>query len=402
MKLLLVNSVYGSGSTGRICAQLATAVKQAGDDCVVAYGRGKKEPIHGEKLYRVGPEIDVCLHGAATRLFDAHGLLSRRATKKFISTIREYDPDIIHLHNIHGYYLNYEILFDALRAIHKPVLWTLHDCWAFTGHCAYFDLACCEKWKSGCGNCPQRWTYPASKIIDASSRNWRRKKKAFSGIEKLTIVTPSRWLAELSHKSFLGDYPTVVIPNGVDTSVFRRGVSEAMIRCSLPDGIEIGKYLLGVANEWEPRKGLKDFLKLAKRISDSDLKVLLVGLNESQLKDLPPYVYGMKRTGSTEALAALYSGCAAYLNLTYEENYPTTNLEAAACGADVITYASGGCAETLHQNSIPVPKGDLDTVERLVRSLPLPLRCDAPCPALDADKCFERYLELYQNVLSNT
>ena len=397
MRILLVNSVYGSGSTGRICAQLASAATKSGDHCLVAYGRGENKPIAGELLLRIGSDMDVRLHGAATRLFDAHGLASRRATRQFLDVVRRYNPDVIHLHNIHGYYLQFELLFEELRTSGKPVLWTLHDCWAFTGHCAYFDMAHCSRWKTGCGSCPQRGTYPTSLFIDGSAQNWRRRQAAFTGLEHLTVVTPSEWLATLVHESFLGSYPTVVIPNGVDSTVFRP-MQEKAVRAALPKGIEPGQYLLGVANEWEPRKGLKDFLVLAERIIDTPFKLLLVGLDEAQLRVLPPTVYGLKRTASAEALAALYSGCAAYLNLTYEENYPTTNLEAAACGADVITYASGGCAETLQARSAAVATGDLDAVECLVRSLPLKARDDAPCPPLDANRSIERYLDLYHSL----
>lgn len=398
MKLLLVNSVYGSGSTGRICAHLASAVMKAGDQCLTAYGRGTKKPQDGEQLFRIGTNWDVRLHGAATRLLDAHGLASRSATEKFLVELRRFDPDIIHLHNIHGYYLQYELLFDALRQLDRPVLWTLHDCWPFTGHCAYFDAASCDRWKTGCGACPQHRSYPASFWLDASARNWRRKKAAFSGLKQLTIVTPSHWLAELVGESFLGEYPTEVIPNGVDSSVFRPR-PESELQRVLPEGVQPGQYLLGVANEWEPRKGLKDFIALADRIQDTDLKILLVGLNETQLRDLPGTVCGIRRTSSADALAALYSGSAAYLNLTYEENYPTTNLEAAACGTAVISYSSGGSAETLCAHSRAVQTGDLDEIEDIVRRLPLSPRSDAPCPALDEEHCFARYLDLYHRIL---
>lgn len=399
MKVLLVNSVYGVGSTGRICAQLASALTAAGHTCFAAYGRGTAQPAGEEALLRIGSDADVRAHGLATRLCDAHGLASRRATRRFVETVERLDPDVIHLHNIHGYYLNYEILFDYLRSSQKPVLWTLHDCWAFTGHCAYFDTVQCGLWKSGCGGCPQRGAYPASFFADGSRRNYRRKAEAFQGMERLSIVTPSQWLAELTRASSLGGYPIHVIPNGVDTAVFRPQ-PDADVAAALPAGLAPGRYLLGVANEWEPRKGLRDFLALAERISDTGMKLLLVGLSDEQLRDFPAAVIGLKRTDSGKALAALYSGCAAYLNLTYEENYPTTNLEAAACGANVITYDSGGCAETLHARSAAVPTGNLDAVERLVRSLPLPPREDAPCPPLDERNCAARYLALYQKALA--
>lgn len=399
MRILLVNSVYGSGSTGRICAQLASSLTHAGNDCLVVYGRGEKKPLAGESLLRVGSDAEVRLHGAATRLLDANGLVSRRATGQLLRAMQAFDPDVIHLHNIHGYYLQFERLFDELRKCGKPIVWTLHDCWPFTGHCAYFDMAHCDRWKTGCGDCPQRGAYPASLLIDGSARNWQRRQASFSGLSRLVIVTPSEWLANHVRHSFLGAYPTVVIPNGVDTAVFRPRPAKE-VRAALPKGIEPGQYLLGVANAWEPRKGLQDFFKLSARIAGTPRKLLLVGLNDAQLRALPSTVFGIKRTSSAQALAALYTGCAAYLNLTYEENYPTTNLEAAACGANVITYSSGGCAETLHAHSRAVPTGDLDAVEHLVRALPLPARQDAPSPPLDAEDCVARYLRLYQSVLS--
>ena len=399
MKVLLVNSVYGSGSTGRICAQLAAALDAEDHACCAAFGRGDPKPAAGETLLRIGSDMDLRAHGAATRLLDAHGLASKSATRRFLAAVDRFDPDVIHLHNLHGYYLNYALLFDFLRACGKPVFWTLHDCWAFTGHCAYFDHVRCDRWQTGCGACPQRRTYPASLFADGSARNYRSKAAAFRGVERLTLITPSSWLAALTRRSFLRDYPVCVVPNGVDTAVFRPQ-TEAAIRAVLPEGLLPGRYLLGVANEWEPRKGLRDFLALSRRLSDAGLPILLVGLSESQLRDLPANVFGRRRTASPDALAALYAGCAAYLNLTYEENYPTTNLEAAACGADVITYASGGCAETLHARSAAVPTGDLDAVERLVRTLPLPARPDAPCPPLDRHESVRRQIELYRSALA--
>ena len=404
MKVLLINSVCGYGSTGRICADLAQAVIGTGNEAKVAYGRKAQTPDSCKTLaVRIGTDLERDLHVVKTRLTDRHGLASAAATKRLIRWIEDYSPDVIHLHNLHGYYIHVELLFGFLKRYGKPVIWTLHDCWAFTGHCAYYDSIGCERWKYGCSNCPQSRTYPKSWWVDASKSNFQRKLHAFSGLEQMTLVTPSSWLKEQLRDSFLKDYPVKVIPNGVNTGVFyprsASDIAKAM-KGTLPPQIRSGRYLLGVANEWEPRKGLDDFLALAAR--GLGMPMVLIGLRHEQRRNLPDGVYGVERTDSPQTLAALYSGCTAYLNLTYEDNYPTTNLEAAACGAYVITYNTGGCAEMIAGHGSAVRAGDLDAVEALVQKLPLPVdKTEGAVVSLDRETCIQHYLALYDKNLTH-
>lgn len=357
MKYLFINVVAGSGSTGRIAADLCRTLQQQGHECVLAYGR-RKSNCDDVTTHRIGTALDYRLHGVLTRLFDLHGFGSRRATRDFLRWVREYDPDVIWLHNIHGYYLNVELLFEYLKTCGKTIRWTLHDCWAFTGHCSYFSYANCEQWKTECTNCIQLKEYP--KCIGHSDvrRNFLRKKRAFTGVPNLTLITPSQWLADLVRQSFLKEYPVEVAYNKIDTSVFRPTPSDFREKYGLQDKI----IVLGVANVWEKRKGLADFIKLAGMLDDR-YAIVLVGVSEKQRQELPATLLGLGRTGNARELAALYTAADVFFNPTYEDNYPTVNLEAEACGTRVVCYDVGGCRETLHRpESCVVTPGNLEQV----------------------------------------
>lgn len=344
MKVLQINSVCGKGSTGRIVLDIHNALIEQGHKSLVAYGR---EPAIGcENAMRIGTKKDIYAHGLYTRIFDKHGLGSQKATRQFIKNIEAESPDIIHLHNIHGYYLNYEILFRFLKNFGKPVIWTFHDCWPFTGHCAYFTYAGCERWQTFCHDCPQKRSYPGSLVFDNSRRNFERKREAFTGVKDLTIVTPSEWLAGLVKQSFLSEYETVVIPNGIDTTAFRPVPSDFKSR----HAIENKFMILGVANVWDQRKGLKYFLELAD-ILENDEIIVLVGLTKKQVESLPANIIGITRTNNIQELVEIYSAADVFVNPTLEDNYPTVNLEAQACGTYVVTFDSGGTKETIIDSS---------------------------------------------------
>lgn len=366
MKVLLINEVCGTGSHGRICADLAKEFEYAGNEVKIAYGRDFNVPIEARKYaVPIGNKLNVYWHVLYTRLTDKHGLASKLATKRFLKWAKDYNPDLLWLHNIHGYYINYEMLFAWIKS--RPdmqVKWTLHDCWAFTGHCAYFSFAECEKWKDGtCSSCPERKQYPASSFLDNSTENFQRKKAAFTGAQNMTLISPSNWLANLLKESFLREYPVEVINNTVDTNVFRP--TDSVFKGKY--GIENKKIVLGVSNAWqEPRKGLKDFYVLAKMLPE-DYVVVLVGLSEEQIISLPKNIIGLTRTNNQQELAEIYSCADVLFNPTYEDNYPTVNLEAEACGTRVITYASGGSPETLkRQQSTAVKAGDIEATYRLI------------------------------------
>lgn len=339
MKVLQINT-FSYKAAGNIMMNLHKAMLEQGIDSYVAWGRGRKAENNHE--YYMNDDFGIKLHGIYTRITDKHGFGSGSSTKKLLSWIDSINPDIIHLHCIHGYYINIELLFNYIREKNKKVIWTQHDCWAFTGHCAYFDAVGCEKWKNGCSNCEQLNTYPASKVLDNSKWNWSKKKELFTGLN-LTIVTPCNWLKNLVKQSFLGDYLIRVIYNGIDTDVFKPMSSDFKIK----HGIENKKIILGVASEWTERKGLRDFIKLNKLIDKNLYVIVIVGVNEKQIRLLPHDIIAITRTENVNKLIEIYSSAFVYFNPTYEDNFPTTNLEALACGIPVITYNTGGSPETI-------------------------------------------------------
>jgi glycosyltransferase involved in cell wall biosynthesis len=308
------------------------------------------------------------LHGVYTRILDAHGFESKRATKKFLKWVDEYNPDIIWLHNIHGYYINFEMLFEYIKRNNKKVIWTMHDCWSFTGHCSHFTYAKCNKWKTGCYECCQKKQYPKSIFRDNSRNNYQRKKQAFTGVKDLMIITPSKWLADLVEESFLNEYPVKVINNEIDTNIFKPTPSDFRLRY----GLENKKIFLGVASIWGERKGLNDYIRLAQMLDDN-YKIVLVGLSKKQLEKLPKNILGFPRTESAKQLAEIYTAADVFVNLSYEENYPTVNLEAQACGTKVVTYDVGGTRETLSPNNqrYVVDAGNLRAIKKCLKTISL-------------------------------
>lgn len=342
MKIFQINTVYNTGSTGRIVEQIKEAIETGGDECMIAYGRGTC--VNDKNTYRITPQWDIYAHALLTRITDKTGFFSTKFTRKLCKKIVEFDPDIIHLHNLHGYYLNVEVLFEFLKSYNKPVMWTLHDCWPFTGHCAYFTWVKCNQWKTHCCKCVQKNRYPASKWLDNSQENYDRKQAAFLGVSDMTIITPSYWLKSLVKESFLKVYPVKVIQNGVNLKQFYPMKSDFRVKYN----IENKFLILGVSNAWaDARKGYADFVKLYQKLND-ECCIVLVGMTERELSALPQGLIGIKKTNSINELAEIYSSADLFLNLTYEDNYPSVNLEALACGTPVLTYDSGGSSESVH------------------------------------------------------
>lgn len=399
MKVLQINSVCGKGSIGRIAVDLADVLKVPGHECKIAYGRDTPPDICREIAVRIGSDWDVRLHGAATRLMDAHGFASKRATARFLDWVRDYDPDLIHLHNIHGYYLNVELLFEYLKQACKPIVWTLHDCWGFTGHCVYYTIVGCDGWQTGCnGGCPQKRDYPKCLGRSAASENFRRKQSAFLGVPNLTLVTPSRWLAGEVRRSFLGVYPVEVIPNGIDLMQFRPTPGDFRQR----HGLEGKRVLLGVANIWDARKGLSDFLELAKLLEPED-RVVLVGLSLRQMNDLPPNVLGLERTNNVRELAEIYTMADVFINPSVEETMGMTTLEALACGTPVLTYDRTAVPEVADTScGVAVSPGVQNLLDALDRVHFPAEACRKRAEKFDKWKRFGEYLELYQRMVGWT
>ena len=344
MKLIQINSTYNVGSTGRIVEGIAVAARRRGHLAKAVYGR--RAGTGPTETFRIGSAADTALHGVMSIAADGHGLGSKRATKRLTAWLDEEDPDIVGLHNLHGYYINVPLVFEYLASKKIPVLWTLHDCWAFTGHCSYFDRVSCERWIEGCHACPMTSFYPRS-FVDRSERNWEWKKALLRDFRNLTIITPSHWLAGLVGQSFLGAHPVHVIHNGVDLEVFQ------------PKAKRRSKSVLGVAHVWDDRKGLMDFIALRQVLSD-EWEIKLVGLEKKQIRELPRGVTGIERTSSPEELAVLYSEATAFVNPTYSDNFPTTNIEALACGTPIVTYRTGGSPEAVSvKTGRVVDRGDV-------------------------------------------
>lgn len=343
MKVLQINSVCGIGSTGRIATDIHNNLIEQGHESYIAYGRDL--PINCDNTIKIGTKLDNYTHVIETRILDRHGLGSRRATLRLIDEIKELDPNIIHLHNIHGYYVNIQILFNYLKETNKPVVWTLHDCWSFTGHCSHFDLIGCNKWQTGCFDCPQKKSYPSSILIDNSRNNYRIKKELFTGLNNLTIVTPSEWLANLVMKSFLKEYPIKVINNGIDLEIFKPTKSNFREIYNIKNKFVI----LGVATAWGTSKGIDYFIKLSKLINEDEI-IVMVGLTERQIKELPENIIGIARTNNAKELAEIYSDADVFINPTLSDTFPTTNLESLACGTPVITFNTGGSPECIDES----------------------------------------------------
>lgn len=397
MVVFQINTVVNKGSVGRIVQGIGDVLRSNGWESYIAYARyGGDSKSH---LIKIGNYVDVLSHVLGTRCTDKHGLFSTIATKKLIRQIEVVDPDIIHIHNLHGYYINYKMFFEYLSQSKTPTVWTLHDCWPFTGHCVYFDFCKCNKWESACEHCPQTDTYPKS-FYDNSKSNYCSKRHSFTSLENLVFVPVSNWLNGQLKKSFLKNYPSVVVRNGIDLQCF--GSSDLI---EIPN-LQHKFVVLGVANVWEERKGLDDFLLLSEKLSE-DVVIILIGLSKSQIKKCPSNVIGIFHTQNVLELTSYYSRADVFLNLTYEDNYPTTNLEAIACGTPVITYNTGGSPESVVEgNGYVVNKGNLIEVMECIQKVrkgDLPdkeKRKEYAKKYFDQEKCFMEYIEIYSSLIN--
>ena len=330
-----------------------------GWDSYIAYSGGRDgiKPCRS-KLIPVGGKLSVALHGIWTRMTDRHGLASVIATRRFVRKIKELQPDIIHIHNIHGYFLNYKILFEYLSTADIPVVWTVHDCWLYTGHCNHYARVGCNKWMTQCEKCPQLSSFPASMLVDSSSRNFNDKRRLFTSVDDMTIVTVSDWMREEMRRSFLKDCQFKVVHNGVDLNVFNVGADSSEVRERY--GLGDKHLILGVTSIWCREKGWDDFMELATMINE-DEAIVLVGVTQEQMRKLPHNVTGIPRTENVAQLAALYSAATALVNPTWQDNYPTVNLESIACGTPVITYRTGGSVESVCEDTgYVVEQGDVE------------------------------------------
>lgn len=402
MKIAEINMMT-TGSTGKIMFQIAETARTSGNTVQtyspVPFVRGKKnEEIKIPNHFWWGTRTEAMLHYYAGSLFGANGLFSWFGTHSLIKRLRKFSPDIIHLHNIHGFCLNLPMFFRYIKKSGVKVVWTLHDCWAFTGHCPHFTMSKCDKWKIGCQHCPQYRDYPKS-YLDNSRRMYRLKKKWFSSVEDLIIVTPSEWLAGLVKQSFLKNYPVNVINNGIDLNVFKPTDSDFRVKHNIGD-----KYIvLGVAFGWGKRKGLDVFIELAKRLNMEKYQIVLVGTDDSVDKQLPNNIISIHRTNNQTELAEIYSAADLFVNPTREENYPTVNMESIACGTPVVTFETGGSPEILDKAcGAVVPCDDVDAMKKEIIRIceTKPYSSEAfleRAKKFDKNEKFKEYIKLYEN-----
>ena len=311
MRVLQITAYSGWGCTGRIAVGIHNALINQNQECAIAWGR-INTAADTVTTIKIGNKFDQDVHGLYTRITDKCGFGSQTVTRKFLKEIDEYTPDLIQLHIMHGYYINLEILFEYIKKKNIPVVWTFHDCWAFTGHCPYFELVHCEKWKTGCYDCEQKRHHPTSLVFDNSKGNWQKKKELFTEIPNLTIVTPSEWLAGLVRLSFFKGCRIEVINNGINLNDFKPTTG------TIIDKLQIGdrKVILGVSSTWAKSKGLDDFIQLASLLPKTYV-IVLVGLTKQQKEELPNTIVGIERTDSVKELAELYTLASVFVNPTY-------------------------------------------------------------------------------------
>lgn len=398
MKVFQINTVCGTGSTGRIAVNLAHMLEAQGHESCIAYARGNA-PADVDS-FRFGSKLEIYWHGIMTRLTDRHGMYSKGGTKQLIAKIKEYSPDIIHLHNVHGYYLNIEVLFTFLKEYKRPVVWTLHDCWTYTGHCAYYSSANCDKWKTQCEKCPQKGAYPGSMFLDNSKDNYEVKKKLFTSLDKVHLVTPSDWLKKEVEQSFFRGVEVTAVSNGMDTKLFVPVESDIKKKYQIEDK----KVILGVANVWDARKGLNDFLKL-NELLDNEYKIVLIGLNEKQVKELPAGIIGIERTQNIQELIQWYSAADVYFNASIEETMGMTTGEAICCGTPVVTYDLTAVPESVGDGcGHVVPSGNVAMVKEAIEKIEADRttyvnHCLAYKERFAEDLANEAYCQIYKKVL---
>ncbi len=348
---------------------------------------------------RISNRFDYVVHNVLSRIADGEGLFSSAYTRGLIRKLNSYKPDVIHIHNLHGHYLNYRLLFKYIaESVNCRIVMTLHDCWSFTGHCAHFDIMNCEEWKTGCPHCSFKNSYPKT-FLSRSRRNFKLKKELIAALgSRLHLVPVSKWMDSFLQESMYKDIAHTVIHNGINLAIFKYCENKRVLARY---GIK-GEYVLGVAHPWSSYKGLGDMIKLRMSL-DQSISIVLVGLSKEQRSSMPGGIIGIAPTSDVNELVALYSSAIALVNTTYCDNYPTVNLESIACGTPVITYRTGGSPESLtYQTGDVVARGDVDGLVKAIYKywnldrFEVRRNCTAQAKLLfNQDNCFSDYIDLY-------
>lgn len=396
MKVLQINTVYGQGSTGGIAKDLHDACGEQGIACLAAHRCDQNGQPSLPDSVQISSKWDSRIHGWWSRLTMFKGTGSVLKTCRFLKKVKKFGPDVIHLHNLHGSYINLPLLFRYIKKHRIRVVWTLHDCWAFTAICSHFAMVGCEKWRDGCYHCPQRRRF-SSAPLDMTKMVWKAKRGWFTGVPELTVVTPSHWLESLARKSFLGEYSVRTIYNGIDLEVFHPTSSDFRQK----HGLENKKIVLGVAFDWGYGKGLDVFIRLAERLGDT-YRIVLVGTNPVIDRQLPGNILSIHRTADRKGLAAIYTAADVFFNPTREEVLGLVNLEALACGTPVITFRTGGSPECVNDRCGAVIDCDdvdaaWDQIHRICTEKPYGQeQCRRRAMEFDKHRSIAQYLELYR------
>lgn len=396
MRIVQINATCGVGSTGKICVDISRLLTERQIENYILYCGKKSDYPQG---IRYAGTAQIKQEALRSHLNGHYGFNSEALTRKLLFHLDGIQPDIIHLHNLHGHNCNLEKLFHYLKEHRSKVFWTFHDCWAVTAYCPHFTMTKCDKWKMGCAQCPQFREY--SFFFDRSSYLYQRKRELLSDLD-LTIITPSQWLAGIVKQSFLGDYPVKVIHNGIDLTIFKPTPSDFRERYHIPHE---KKILLGVAFDWGRRKGLDVFVELAARLDPDRYQIVLVGTNSRIDKMLPPQIISIYRTANQKELAEIYTAADLFVNPTREEVFGLVNVEALACGTPVLTFRTGGSPECIDNTcGAVVDCDDVDALEcEIIRICEDKLltceNCLARARKFDAqEKCLE-YIEQYEKSL---
>ena len=401
LKVLSINT-SNFGSTGNIMLRLQECCKSNGMKMLVAFpkSRSNMKKRVANSIY-IGSILSRNIHLQLSNLTGYNGTFSYFSTLIFLRKVKKYKPDIIHLHNLHNCYINLPMLFNYIKKNNIPVVWTLHDCWAFTGQCPHFTMAKCDKWKTGCYSCPQYNEYPSS-LVDRTKTMWKLKKKWFTGVQNMTIVTPSQWLADLVKESFLKEYPVKVINNGIDLSIFKPTESDFRKKHGIAEN---QKMLLGVSFGWGVRKGLDVFIELSERLDSEEYQIVLVGTDDNVDKQLPSNIISIHRTQDQKELAEIYTAADVFVNPTREEVLGMVNIESLACGTPVITFNSGGSPECIDKFcGVVVECDDVDAMEQAVKRLCLndvynETLCIERAKHFNNIMRFKEYVSLYDTVV---
>lgn len=404
MKVAQINAVCGYGSTGSICMGISREARKQGIENVIFYGIGNTDYADA---VRFGSQLNVKTHQVLTRVFGHHGFYSQAATIKLIKMLEAYDPDLVHLHNIHGHYINVKILFHYLKQKQIPVIWTFHDCWPITGHCTHFDYVHCERWKTGCYGCFQLREYPVTYFHDPSPKNWKLKKDIFTSLDNLTVVSVSDWLVEVTKKSFFSAFPILRIYNGVDLSIFCiKNANDLRMRFQVEEKFVI----LGMAGKWLDERNNPVFHTIMENMEE-DMVVILLGIygKEAKIKTYGNRIISLPTVTSRELMADYYNMADVFVNLSYEDTFGLVNAEALACGTPVIVFDSTACAE------VPGKYGECGEVQRVAEKKNIfekitevkrkgkasyQAACRRRAEQLFSDQqCYQEYITLYQNVL---